>query len=80
MGEASRINLNLGFMKEPDTGKTARKIPKHPRNLHVTMEQVLYWIRSKDLPQATEDKLIAAAQKTPHGALYNFVHNYRRHL
>lgn len=81
MGEASRLNLGIGFMQEPDkTGKTLRRLPKQPRNLQITMDQVILWIKAKSLPKETEDKLIRAAQKTPHGALYNFVHNYKRYL
>lgn len=81
MGEAARLNLGIGFMQEPDkTGKTMRRLPKMPRNTRITMDQVILWIKDKKLPKEREDKLIKAAQNTPHGALYNFVHNYKRYL
>lgn len=81
MGEASSLNLGIGFMQEPDrTGKTLRRLPKRPRNTRITLEQVLHWIREKKFPKEREEKLIKIAQSTPHGALYNFVHNYKLFL
>lgn len=78
MNEASNFNFNIEIMRDSEVGKPLRKMPKQPRNTFITVDKVINWIRSKGFPPEKEEKLIKVAKSTPHGALYNFVNNYKR--
>lgn len=78
--EANRINLKLGLLNTPAGAKPVRKIQQGQRsNTEITCEQVIDWIKRKKLGPESEARLIAAAKKTPHGALYQFTKNWRKY-
>lgn len=81
MSEASRLNLNLGFMRTPDKGKDRRKLPKGQKpNTQITLKQVIQFIKMKNLPADQETKLIELASSRPSGALYQFVKNWKKYI
>lgn len=78
--EASRLNLGIDGPKcEEEIDRLTAKRRKSPKQ-QATLKQILNWIKSKNLDETTETKLIKIAKGYPSGAMNRFKEDYSKHL
>lgn len=82
MTDAENVNFSLEIPSE-QSGSSKRKISNQSgfyRYDNPNLEDIIQFIKNKELPIDVEKSLIDLANKTPHGSLANFRNNYKIHL
>lgn len=79
MREAQNINFSINSMNDEVNGKPIRKYVSKD-SLNINFDEVVTFIKSKNYPKTTEEKLISIAKKIPHGSYSNFKKNYKKYL
>lgn len=78
MREAENVNFAMGVIKK-DGEEAPRKIVQ-PQRRNITQEDLVLFIKNKNLPKNQEDKLLKILKKTPYGSYQNFKNNYMNYL
>jgi|LakMenEpi03Aug12_release.lakeMendotaPanAssembly.Ray.scaffolds.fasta_scaffold205933_4 hypothetical protein len=79
MNETQRINFSVNSISPEQKGKPVRKYSP-PVSLNATFQDMVDFIKAKNLPKNKEEKLIKALKNTPHGSYNNFKLNYKKYL
>jgi hypothetical protein len=77
MREAENVNFSTGLIKEGE--QAPRKIVQ-PQRRNMTQEDLISFIKNKNLPDVQEKKLLKILKKTPYGSYQNFKNNYMNYL
>lgn len=81
MREAESAKFSVGVPSEEDSSK--RRLSKNTgfyKYDSPNLEDIIAFIKNKNLPPETEELLINKAKKTPHGSLANFRKNYKIYI
>lgn len=78
MHEAEGINFQLGFLKQPFTGKDERRLRKTYKS--TTVDELIHFIKSRNLSIDEQKHLIKIVRTIPAGVLPRFKENYRKYL
>jgi len=78
MREAENVNFSMGLIKK-DGDETPKRIVRNQRK-NITQEELIIFIKNKNLPKSQEDKLLKILKKTPYGSYQNFKNNYANYL
>lgn len=79
MREAQNINFSVTSMNEEIKGKPNRRYTPPEKN-NLNFDNMVEFIKSKNFPKKTENKLIEVLRKMPSGSYNNFRKNYKNYL
>jgi hypothetical protein len=79
MRESQNINFSVNSINQELNGKPVRKY-SIKESLNTNFDEVVNFIKSKNYPKTTEEKLINVVKKMPHGSYNNFKKNYKKYL
>jgi hypothetical protein len=81
MREAESFNFSVNIEGEDKSGpkKLSGKTGFY-RHDSPNLEDIINFIKNKNLPTEFENKMIVLAKKTPHGSLSNFRKNFNIYL
>jgi hypothetical protein len=83
MREAENFNFSLSNLSEENSSSNNRRLSKKTgfyTQDSPNLEDIIRFIKNKNLSPEIEASLIAKANKTPHGSLANFRENYKIYI